>query len=112
MSRRVDSREDAHNADVSGRRAGKNLSNGRVRYYQKEVPSTRAGYIRGRRFVVEHNLRTGQVRSWMEILNRDGKVETVHPKNIDGMELDVPHYPYTPRDLEKFFGGAIECLKR
>jgi hypothetical protein len=48
----------------------------------------------------------------MEILNRDGKVETVHPKNIDGMELDVPHYPYTPRDLEKFFGGAIECLKR
>jgi hypothetical protein len=88
------------------------LPDGRIRYYSAEDPAkiTRpTDRMRGWRYVVEHDPRTGHVRSWKETLDLDGKIQIVHPNTINGMILDsVPHYPYTENDLKKFFGGIIE----
>jgi hypothetical protein len=87
------------------------LPDGRIRYYSVETPARTADYMRGERYVVEHNTRTGRVKSWKETVNQQGKIEMIHLDTINGMILEVPHCPYTPPDLEKFFGGVVECLE-
>ena len=40
------------------------LSDGRIRYYRAEKPSSTPGPTRGASFVTEYNSKTGQVRTW------------------------------------------------
>ena len=76
------------------------LSDGRIRYYSKEVTATKKGPTRGASFVTEHNPKTGQTRQWMESYNHSGEVVRVHPKTMDGQLLDAPHFPPTMSELQ------------
>jgi len=75
------------------------LSDGRVRYYTKEVSATKQGPTRGASYVTEHNPTTGQTRSWMESYDHSGNVARVHPKSINGQTVSSPHYPPTGREV-------------
>ena len=75
------------------------LSDGRVRYYTKEVAASKEGPTRGASFVTEYNPRTGQTRQWMESYNHAGEVVRAHPKTINGQVLDAPHFPPTKSEL-------------
>jgi hypothetical protein len=66
------------------------LSDDRVRYYLPERASKVEGPTRGASYVVEHNSKTGQVRSWNECYDHQGNVNRIHPKTIYGQ-----HYPPT-----------------
>ncbi|HLB52803.1 MAG TPA: ankyrin repeat domain-containing protein [Chlamydiales bacterium] len=76
-----------------------NLPDGRVRYYEKEKPSTHPGRTRGSSLVTEHDVKRGVVRYWMESYDHSGKVIRVHPKAINGREINRPHYPPTGKEL-------------
>ncbi|MEM7617549.1 MAG: hypothetical protein AAF195_04125 [Pseudomonadota bacterium] len=76
-----------------------NIADGRVRYYGAEEPSNTPGPTRGGALVTEHNENTGQVRTWYENYDHDGNVIRVHPKQIDGQDLDAQHYPPTGKEL-------------
>lgn len=52
--------------------------------------------------VTEHNLTSGQVRTWSECYDSQGNVSQVHPKMIDGNILDSQHYPPTKKEEETF----------
>ena len=75
------------------------LPDGRVRYYTKEVPARTEGPTRGASFVTEHNPKTGNVRQWMESYNHSGQVNRVHPKSINGQTVNSQHYPPTAKEL-------------
>ncbi|MCL2325733.1 MAG: hypothetical protein FWC40_04450, partial [Proteobacteria bacterium] len=76
------------------------LPDGRIRYYEKERPAHKPGPTRGNSTVVEYNPKTGSVRLWMESYNHSGEVTRVHPKSINGQELNAPHYPLTKSEIE------------
>jgi hypothetical protein len=78
------------------------LGNGRVRYYEKEIPSKKLGLTRGASYVTEHNQITGQVRSWHECYDHSGKINRVHPKMIDGQDIKGQHYPPTKEEISIF----------
>ncbi|HRH77659.1 MAG TPA: RHS repeat-associated core domain-containing protein, partial [Cellvibrionaceae bacterium] len=75
------------------------LSDGRVRYYSKEVPARTEGPTRGASFVTEHNPKSGTVRQWMESYDQAGAVNRVHPKSINGQTVESQHFPPTAREL-------------
>jgi len=75
------------------------LPDGRIRYYNEENPSDTPGITRGRSRVVEHNPTTGQSRSWEESYSHAGEVIRVHPKTINGVQVDSTHYPLTGMEL-------------
>ena len=81
------------------------LSDGRIREYSKEVPSTTPGPTRGASMVKETSP-TRNTRMWMESYGHNGEVVRVHPKAIDGKPVDLPHYPLTYKDIQE--GKAIE----
>jgi hypothetical protein len=74
------------------------LPDGRIRYYEAEVPANTPGETRGRCPVTEYNPRSGNVRYWQECHGHDGKVLRVHPKFENGLDIDGPHYPLTGKD--------------
>ncbi|MFI0436163.1 MAG: hypothetical protein ACH350_10670, partial [Parachlamydiaceae bacterium] len=69
------------------------LPDGRIRYYDAENLSRTVGPTRGACNVVEWNPRTGNVRGWYECHDHLGNVNRVHPKNINGQVISLPHYP-------------------
>ena len=71
------------------------LSDGRIRYYLPERASKIYGPTRGASYVVEHNPKTGQVRSWNECYDHKGNVNRIHPKTIDGQDINGQHYHLT-----------------
>jgi RHS repeat-associated protein len=75
------------------------LPNGRIRYYGNERLASTTGPTRGRAYVTEFDLNTGRVRTWMECYDRNGVVNRIHPKQINGQDLISPHYPPTSREL-------------
>ena len=77
------------------------MPNGRVRYYDAERPAITPGSTRGSAYVTEWDPATGRVRSWVESYDHEGNVNRVHPKMIDGYQVDAPHYPATGRELEQ-----------
>ena len=89
------------------------LPDGRVRYYDQEIPSAKPGPTRGRSHVTEWNPQTGQVRAWEETYDQAGEVNRVHPKMNNGEVLDLPHYPPTKADIDRgkatASGRAICC---
>lgn len=76
------------------------VPDGRIRYYRAEQLSIKSGLTRGASYVTEHNLNTGQVRSWMECYDHFGKINRIHPKMIDGQDIIGQHYPPTKVELE------------
>lgn len=75
------------------------LPDGRIRYYRREIPASNPGPTRGRRLVTEFDPKTGQVRQWMENYDHAGKVVRVHPKLTDGQVVNAQHYPPTGKEL-------------
>ncbi len=75
------------------------LPNNKVRYYGRENLANKPGKTRGRKYVTELDRSTGRVRTWMECYDHSGKVNRVHPKQINGQDLTTPHYPPTAREL-------------
>ena len=82
-----------------------NLPDGRIRYYNPEIPARNAGEMRGASLVTELNPKNGNVRQWYETRDHNGKVRIVHPKSINGIKVDVPHYPNIQKDFKKFGGN-------
>lgn len=82
------------------------LPDGRVRYYRAENPSRTPGPTRGAAYVTEHNLKTGQVRTWYENYDKQGKVNRIHPKTIDGQNLVGQHYPPTQKEMAAFTSNS------
>ena len=76
------------------------LPDGRIRYYEKERPSSNIGFTRGSSYVTEHNPKTGQVKSWNECYDHFGKVNRIHPKSKDGLTLKAQHYPLTQKEFK------------
>jgi hypothetical protein len=64
-----------------------------------EAFSIKTGPTRGRCQVVEFNPHKGRTRSWSECYDHFGKVNRVHPKQINGQELTSPHYPPLKNEL-------------
>ena len=76
------------------------LDDGRIRYYSSEKIAKKIGNTRGASRVTEYNPKTGRVRSWHENYMQNGKVNRVHPKDIDGQRVKSLHYPLTQKELE------------
>jgi RHS repeat-associated protein len=76
------------------------LPDGRIRFYEAEKLAKKAGPTRGASHVTEYNPKTGRTRSWIESYDQNGNVIRVHPKSIDGDQIDLPHYPPTGRELQ------------
>jgi filamentous hemagglutinin len=75
------------------------LPDGRIRYYSKEVPASKPGPTRGASLVTEVNPKTGQSRTWYENYDQSGNVNRVHPKTINGQVVNSQHYPPTGSEL-------------
>ena len=75
------------------------LPDGRIRYYNAERLARNPGPTRGTSRVVEHNPRTGNVRSWEESYNHKGEVTRVHPETINGQDIKSTHYPLTGKEM-------------
>jgi|GEM_PF-2225362 len=82
--------------------ATKTLSDGRIRYYSREVPAAKAGKTRGASFVTEFDPKTGNTRQWMESYDHSGAVNRVHPKSINGQPVNAQHYPPTGTELKNW----------
>ena len=80
------------------------LPDGRIRYYKIEKPPRKPGPTRGTSYVTEYNPSNGQVRTWMESYNHNGQVVRVHPKTIDGRQVESLHYPLTGKEIDKLRG--------
>ena len=76
------------------------LPDGRIRYYKAEIPSKTPGPTRGASLVTEYNPKNGQIRSWNECYDRNGNVNRVHPKTLDGQDLMGQYYPPTKSEIE------------
>jgi len=75
------------------------LPDGRIRYYEAERLARTPGPTRGNAYVTEWDPATGRVRSWMESYDQAGNVTRVHPKMINGQQVNAPHYPPTGKEL-------------
>ncbi len=89
LNRKLGSLEKAQQKAASTR----TLPDGRFRYYGPESPARNPGPTRGRSHVTEYDPASGRVRSWEECYDQAGKVSRVHPKDLNGQILDLPHYP-------------------
>ncbi len=78
----------------------KEFSDGRLRYYMAEIRSNTPGPTRGSAHVTEYNKITGQVRAWRECYDHQGNINRIHPKMIDGQQINSQHYPPTKKELE------------
>ncbi|WP_165011088.1 hypothetical protein [Neisseria yangbaofengii] len=78
----------------------RNLPDGRIRYYDREVPAKKEGHTRGASFVTEYNPATGNVRQWMESYDSNGNVIRIHPKSINGQTISGQHYPPTGSEIK------------
>jgi hypothetical protein len=58
----------------------RNMSDGKVRQYDRFRPSKQEGRIAGSRKVTEIDPKTGKKRVWMENYDHEGQVIIVHPK--------------------------------
>jgi hypothetical protein len=74
------------------------LSEGRIKYYEKEKLARTAGPTRGTSYITEYNPNTGNVYTYMESYDQLGNVNRIHPKMYNGQELSAPHYPPTLKD--------------
>lgn len=77
----------------------RHLTDGRIRYYDAERMSRTIGPTRGSAFVTEYNPATGKVRGWNECYDHFGKINRVHPKDLNGQRLLSPHYPPIASEL-------------
>jgi hypothetical protein len=75
------------------------LPDGRIRYYEAERLASKPGPTRGNAYVTEWDPATGRVRSWAESYDHSGNVTRVHPKMINGQQVNGPHYPPTGQEL-------------
>jgi hypothetical protein len=78
----------------------KQFSDGRIRYYSVETQASTPGRTRGSAYVAEYDYRRGVVRGWYESYDHMGNVNRVHPKMINGKQIDSLHYPHTRKELE------------
>ena len=67
-----------------GKGGGKQLENGRIRYYGEVQPANKAGEMAGRRYVHEFDPATGRSRGWHETVDAPGNVRQVRPEPNDG----------------------------
>ena len=77
----------------------RNLPDGRTRYYSVEKPASRPSPTRGSSYVTESTPKTGRVRAWQESYDQVGKVNRVHPKIVNGQQVNAQHYPPTGKEL-------------
>jgi filamentous hemagglutinin family protein len=97
LNRKLSALESAQkNAELT-----KNLPDGRIRYYDKLRAAKTEGPTIGSRYVTEYNPKTGEVRDWIENYTKEGGVNRVHPKMINGQTVNVGHYPPTAKELER-----------
>lgn len=82
------------------------LPDGRIRSYEAENFSDTPGPTRGRSFVVEHNPKTGLVRTWQECYDHTGKVNRVRPTMINGRDVVSQHYPAMYKDIQNNIKGS------
>ncbi len=75
------------------------LSDGRIRYYEREKAARTPGLTRGSNYVLEYDPKRGIVRGWYESYTHAGVVNRVHPKMFNGREIDSLHYPHTGEEL-------------
>jgi hypothetical protein len=84
------------------------LLNGRVRYYTKFRNARTPGPTTGARLVTEYNPKTGTVIQWNETYDQRGLVNRIHLKNINGIQIDSPHFPPILREiLDEDFTSSI-----
>ena len=76
------------------------LPDGRIRYYEQERFAKTPGPTRGNARVTELDPKTGTVRSWEESYNYASEVKRVHPKSINGMDINCLHYPPTGTEIK------------
>jgi hypothetical protein len=77
-----------------------NLPDGRIRYYKAETAASTPGPTRGFAYVLEYDPIKGIIRGWYEGYTHAGKVNRVHPKMINGKNINSLHYPHTKAELE------------
>lgn len=75
------------------------LPDGRIRYYGPEKLAREAGPTRGAAPALEWDPGTERVRMWWESYDHAGNVVRVHPKMINGQQVNAPHYPPTGKEL-------------
>jgi hypothetical protein len=78
------------------------LSDGRIQYYNPEIPSATSGVTRGASYVTEYNPKTGEVSSWIEAYDYSGTVTRIHPKMFNGQTLESLHFPPTNKELLQY----------
>ncbi|MBP6892768.1 hypothetical protein KBB68_04290, partial [Candidatus Babeliales bacterium] len=76
------------------------LPDGRIRYYEQEIPSNTQGPTRGRSHVTEFDPKTGRVRLWEECYDHVGNVNRIRPEMINGRDIVSQHYPATYKDIQ------------
>ncbi|MBA3721678.1 MAG: hypothetical protein H0W88_04685 [Parachlamydiaceae bacterium] len=74
------------------------MSDGKIRYYGPEIKAAMPGPTRGRSYVLEYNPTDCNTRAWVVCYDLCGKVNRVHPKQINGQEIRCNHYPLTARE--------------
>ena len=79
------------------------LRDGRIRYYDKEIPAFTPGPTRGSAHVTEYDPNRGVIRAWRECYDYKGMVNRVHPKMINGVNIKSLHYPHTEKELAQIF---------
>ncbi len=75
------------------------MPDGSVRYYDKFRAAQKSGPTVGSRFVTEFNPKTGDVTMWNEVYNSSGQVNRIHLKNINGIEINSPHFRQTLQEI-------------
>lgn len=85
--------EDLRQTSKYGRGGRKELSNGRIRYYDNLTPASTPGEMKGMRRVREWDPKTGKKRTWMETIDHSGRVRQVRPdtKFTNGTKI---HYRF------------------
>ena len=74
------------------------MPNGAIRYYEKFRQARNAGPSAGSRFVTEYKPKTVDVTMWNEVYDSQGLVNRIHLKNINGIEINSPHFPPTLKE--------------
>lgn len=52
----------------------------------------------GSRFVTEYNPKSSNVTMWNEVYDQQGLANRIHLKNINGIEINSPHFPPTLKE--------------
>jgi hypothetical protein len=75
------------------------LPDGSIQYYDKFRSAKTSGATIGSSFVTEYNPTTGNLNMWNETYDSLNNVNRIHLKNINGIQVDSPHYPPTQSDI-------------